>query len=76
MDALCPQCQHEMVWQSPDRFYCSRCDAGFYQEARCPDCRELLQVMSACGSVSYFCTHGHSLISKGRVLFRYVPATA
>lgn len=73
MDALCPQCQHTMIWQHADRFHCAQCGNDFRQEVHCPDCGELLQVMSACGSVSYFCPHGHGLISRAKAVFRYPP---
>lgn len=35
----------------------------------CPDCRQPLQVLKACGAVDYFCQNGHGLISKKRVNF-------
>jgi transcription initiation factor TFIIIB Brf1 subunit/transcription initiation factor TFIIB len=34
----------------------------------CPDCKSELEVISACGSVSYFCNKCNLLISKKRIL--------
>ncbi|MCI2073925.1 MAG: zinc ribbon domain-containing protein, partial [Serratia liquefaciens] len=39
----------------------------------CPECRQPLQELKACGAVDYLCQNGHGLISKKRVLFSYTP---
>ncbi|VTP65910.1 Protein of uncharacterised function (DUF1407) [Serratia rubidaea] len=41
--------------------------------ADCPECGQPLQELKACGAVDYLCQHGHGLISKKRVRFRYLP---
>lgn len=34
----------------------------------CPDCNELLEEQSGCGSVSYFCDHCKQLVSRSMML--------
>lgn len=72
MEILCPHCQKEMVFSDGD-YVCKACQQHYQQEALCPDCGKPLQVHKACGAVDYFCQHGHGLISKKRVQFRYIP---
>lgn len=73
MDSVCPHCQHPMIWLNDSQFQCPQCHQRFQQQARCPECQQLLQTLSACGSVSYFCQHGHGLISRQRVQFNALP---
>lgn len=73
MDALCPECQQAMQWQRDDQFYCPACRQGYRQQALCPQCRQPLEVLQACGAVDYLCPHGHGLISKRGVQWRYQP---
>ncbi|MDI8083757.1 zinc ribbon domain-containing protein, partial [Salmonella enterica subsp. enterica serovar Kentucky] len=40
------------------------CAKDFSLQAMCPDCRQPLQVLKACGAVDYFCQNGHGLISN------------
>ena len=34
----------------------------------CPDCKNMLEQLCACGSSSYFCNHCNLLVSRKRVL--------
>jgi DNA-directed RNA polymerase subunit RPC12/RpoP len=34
----------------------------------CPDCNHKLELMSGCGSVSYFCNNCKMIISRKRIL--------
>ncbi|QZN94625.1 zinc ribbon domain-containing protein [Symbiopectobacterium purcellii] len=73
MEFPCSHCQHALNWLNDSRFQCPQCHHHYQQQAHCPECQHLLQTLSACGSVSYFCQHGHGLISRQRVLFSYLP---
>ncbi len=44
------------------------CAKDFSLQALCPDCRQPLQVLKACGAVDYFCQNGHGLISKNGLI--------
>ncbi len=70
METNCPDCHKLLVWRG-DCYHCVRCERDFQQHADCPECGNTLQILKACGAVGYFCTHGHGLISKKRVQFRY-----
>ncbi|WJV52793.1 zinc ribbon domain-containing protein [Pectobacteriaceae bacterium CE90] len=73
MEAVCPQCQHEMQWRNDEHFYCAICQQGYLRQIFCPECHQVLQVLKACGAVDYFCQHGHGLISKKQVECHYQP---
>lgn len=68
MPLLCPHCQHPLSLDDAT-FHCTQCQRNFAKQAICPDCKQPLQVLKACGSVDYFCTNGDGLISTSRVLF-------
>jgi len=68
MSLSCLVCQHSLSVKD-DRYHCAICDRFFAMQAICPDCRQPLQVLKACGAVDYFCVNGHGLISKKRVEF-------
>nr|WP_024965377.1 zinc ribbon domain-containing protein [Pantoea sp. IMH] len=68
MKELCPECQHVLI-AGEGRFHCEGCQRSYGMQAVCPDCRQPVQVLKACGAVDYFCTNGHGLISKKRVEF-------
>lgn len=68
MKFICPTCQTSLEVQG-NRARCENCDRDFTLEACCPECRQPLEVLKACGAVDYFCQHGHGLISKSRVTF-------
>lgn len=72
MDEKCPVCQQPLQRQD-NAFYCASCQGRFQQQALCPDCDKPLEVLIACGAVDYFCPHGDGMISKKRVVPRYVP---
>ncbi|KGT92496.1 hypothetical protein NG99_13975 [Erwinia typographi] len=68
MRQRCPQCQQELIADEAN-LYCPHCEPSVARQAICPDCKQPLQVLKACGAVDYFCQHGHGLISKKRVEF-------
>ncbi|MEC5343073.1 zinc ribbon domain-containing protein [Brenneria populi] len=68
MHYRCRRCEHELS-MNDSGFHCENCGADYARAARCPECRQLLQVLKACGAVDYFCQNGHGLISKKRVEF-------
>lgn len=69
MSYLCAQCQQPLRL-ADEGFVCDGCGARYEKQAICPDCRQPLQVLKACGAVDYFCPHGHGLISRKRIIFR------
>lgn len=73
MDAVCPDCHDIMNWQNGETFQCPTCLHRYVREARCPECQHLLQRLTSCGAVDYLCQQ-HGMISKKRVLFRYLTA--
>ncbi|RYC42722.1 zinc ribbon domain-containing protein [Pectobacterium zantedeschiae] len=73
MDVLCPDCHSTMTWQTDGSFLCAACQQHYLRDAECPECKHLLQELKACGAVDYFCQQ-HGMISKRRVVFRYIPA--
>ncbi|EAW4590651.1 hypothetical protein FE170_06525 [Salmonella enterica] len=68
MEITCPVCHHALE-RNGDTAHCATCAKDFSLQAICPDCRQPLQVLKACGAVDYFCQNGHGLISKKRVNF-------
>lgn len=72
MEALCPQCHQAMQWVK-GHYHCEACHSDYRQLAECPECRQPLQELKACGAIDYLCQNGHGLISKKRVLFSYTP---
>lgn len=68
MEITCPVCHHALE-RNGDTAHCETCAKDFSLQALCPDCRQPLQVLKACGAVDYFCQNGHGLISKKRVNF-------
>ncbi|MEE3663145.1 zinc ribbon domain-containing protein [Brenneria sp. g21c3] len=69
MEVICPRCHSAMNWKNDNRFHCPACGEDYLREAHCPECRQPLQELKACGAVDYFCQHGHGLVSKKRVVF-------
>lgn len=68
MEITCPVCHHALE-RNGDTAHCETCAKDFSLQAMCPDCRQPLQVLKACGAVDYFCQNGQGLISKKRVNF-------
>ncbi|EAS9680903.1 hypothetical protein EOI71_14305 [Salmonella enterica] len=73
MEITCPVCHRALERRALERngnaAHCATCVKDFVLQAICPDCRQPLQVLKACGAVDYFCQNGHGLVSKKRVNF-------
>lgn len=67
MEITCPVCHHALE-RDGDTAHCATCAKDFALQAICPDCRQPLQVLKACGAVDYFCQNGHGLISKNGLI--------
>lgn len=67
MEIICPVCHHALE-RNGDTAHCETCAKDFSLQAICPDCRQPLQVLKACGAVDYFCQNGHGLISKNELI--------
>lgn len=68
MNESCPLC-HQPLTSLATHFHCADCNHDFAKQAICPDCRQPVQILKACGAVDYFCPAGHGLISKKRIEF-------
>ncbi|RXO45809.1 hypothetical protein D0525_09875 [Salmonella enterica] len=66
MEFICPTCHASLEVQG-QQTHCAHCDKTFTLEPRCPECHKPLEVLTACGSVDFFCQNGHGLMSKKRV---------
>ncbi len=49
MEIICPVCHHALE-RNGDTAHCETCAKDFSLQALCPDCRQPLQVLKACGS--------------------------
>ncbi len=68
-DNLCPQCQHELIWNGG--YHCDHCDLDFKKVGFCPDCGAEMEKLAACGATNYFCNQCNELKSKSRVRFEF-----
>ncbi|EBH9882842.1 hypothetical protein EW588_17430, partial [Salmonella enterica subsp. enterica serovar Kisarawe] len=50
MEITCPVCHHALE-RNGDTAHCETCANDFSLQAICPDCRQPLQVLKACGAV-------------------------
>lgn len=53
MEITCPVCHHALE-RNGDTAHCETCAKDFSLQALCPDCRQPLQVLKACGAVREF----------------------
>ncbi len=66
----CPHCETELTWQD-GLYHCPHCDIQFKKISYCPDCKNVIEKLQACGAVSYFCNHCNELKSKSRVTHQF-----
>ncbi|WP_406707648.1 YfgJ family double zinc ribbon protein [Vibrio methylphosphonaticus] len=50
---LCPKCKVELLPNSGNE--CRECATKYRKIAHCPECNDSLEVLKACGNVSYYC---------------------
>lgn len=62
----CPHCHTDLNWQE-GLYHCPQCNIQFKKVSYCPDCKNVIEKLQACGAVSYFCNHCKELKSKSRV---------
>lgn len=67
----CPQCRGALTKADGNHKYCHNCDCYFIEHIRCPKCRQEIDCIMGCGTVTYLCRRD-GLIPKNNVQYCYL----
>ena len=68
MHPVCYHCQ-ALLSEQENEFICPQCRRHYLKQPCCPVCRQVLEVLKACGAVDYFCPQ-HGLQSRSTVVLQ------
>lgn len=75
---ISPHRESLLVWKEKtakdeQRYHCDYCQIDMEKITTCPDCRNKLSLIQACGVTNYFCFFCNELKSKSRINVEFEP---